>query len=210
MDIREILKLIKPKKLLVIAFIVVFGGLGAAANYYFPHTYYATGSIFVKRTIYPYSNDHFTYEGYYGQQAALAYTNSVISIIESEDIRAQTLKKIGKDVNERNLRKYAKRIKTRKIGPQVVEVITKEKSEDKALELWNAVVDNSTQNLTRLGNTTDPFVGMVKISETPVLKTGYRDIYTFTATGLSLGFVLALLYLTISTYFSNYIPKKKR
>lgn len=183
------------------------GVLGVLAYYFLPLRYYATGSLFVRRSIYPYSEDHFTYEGYYGQQAAMAYANSVIGLIESDDVLAQTLSSLDMEVDQTSLRKYHKKIRTVKSGPQLIELITKEESPQEAEALWQATADSTIAAINNISRVNDPFVGVLKVSEQPVVKEGYRDLVTFSLAGAGAGLVLSLLYITIFTYFGT-DPKK--
>ncbi len=209
MDLKELLITIKKERILVFILTILFAFVGLAANYLLPPWFYASGSLFVKRAVYPYAEDHFTYEGYYGQQAAIEYTNSIISLIESEDVRAATLQKLGADINEKNLRTYDKKIKTTKAGPQVITVTTRGKTREDAEALWKSVTDSTLASVTKISSANDPFIGITKISEKPVLKENYTDPSVFSVTGMLIGFALSTLVLAVKSYFSDLKKQRK-
>ncbi len=203
MELREMTKLLKNHVKLLLVSIFVAGALGAATYYFLPTRYYATGSLFVRRSIYPYSEDHFTYEGYYGQQAAMLYANSVIGLIDSDDIVAQTLTSLNMPVDQNSLRTYHRKIRTVKSGPQLIELVVKEEDAQKAGELWQAVVDVTTTAMNNISRVNDPFVGVVKVSDEPVIKEGYKNLPVYSLVGAGVGLCVSLFYLVLLSYFRS-------
>jgi len=207
MELKEILKFIKKNLRLLLLFMFLFGAAGVLAYYFLPTKHYATGSLFIRRSIYPYSENHFTYEGFYGQQAAMFYSNSVVGLIESEDIRAQVLTSLSIPVNEKTLRQYENKIRTIKSGPQLIGLVTKGDSPQQAEELWNAVADSTIGTMNSISRINDPFVGIIKVSEKPILKESFRDLPIFALAGIGLGFILPVGGLALISYLKS--TKKK-
>lgn len=189
------------KWILVTAF--VGGVIGLGLNHFLPTKYYATGSLYVRRAVYPYAEDHFTYEGYYGQQAALSHTNSVIGLIESEDIRAKTLTDLSVPVTEKSLRQYDKKIKTAKNGPQIITLITKELTAESAIALWTALADNTITIMENINQRGDPLLNVVKVSELPIVKKSFREAWVFATVGTLLGIFFSSAVITTSGYLRN-------
>lgn len=206
MELKEIFNFYKSNFKVILGTTILAGLLGVAGYFLLPRKYYASGSLFIRRSIYPFSENHFTYEGYYGQQAAQAYTNSIMALIESEDIMSYALKNMNIEVNEASLRKYGKKIKVVKDGPQLIGLVVKEKSEEEATNLWEAITNTSAATMNNLSRQNDPFVGVVRIAEKPIVKTGYRSIPVCVVVGMSMGFLLS----TGVMVLINYIPVKKR
>jgi len=207
MELKEIISFGKKNIKVLLASMVFMGTIGVLAYYFLPLKHYATGSLFIRRSIYPYSENHFTYEGYYGQQAAMFYANSVIGLIESEDIRAQVLNTLEVPVNEKTLRKYERKVRTIKSGPQLIGLVVKEESPQKAEELWQAVADSTINTMNNISRVNDPFVGVIKVSENPVVREGYRDLAVYVLVGIGLGLILPVSYLALFNYFKS--SKKK-
>lgn len=197
MELKEILSFLK-KHSKVITIGSMLGAIIAIAAYFlFPPKYYASGSLFIRRTIYPYSDNHFTYEGYYSQQAAMFYANSVVGLIESEDVLSQALTSMGIAVDEKSLMKYARKIRTIKSGPQLVGVVVKGNNENETKQLWQAITDITTKKLDEINQRGDPFMSIAKVLDEPIMKKDYRDVYLFTIVGLTFGFLLSSFYLAL-------------
>lgn len=206
MELTKIIEFFKMKIKYIAAATIFSGILGVAAYFLIPAKHLATGSLFIRRSIYPYSDNHFTYEGYYGQQAAMSYANSIIGLVESDDIKALALKQLSIEINEQNLRKFDRKIKTVKAGPQLVELVIKEKSSDEAKKLWNAVADSTINVMNGISRQNDPFVGVIKVSEEPITTQTYRSIPICVVTGAGLGFIFSTLALALANYF----PTKRK
>ncbi len=207
MELKEMISFGKKYIKILVASMVLMGIMGALAYYFLPLKHYATGSLFIRRSIYPYSESHFTYEGYYGQQAAMSYANSVIGLIESEDIRAQVLNTLEIPVNEKTFRKYERKIRTIKSGPQLIGLVVKESDPQEAEKLWQAVADSTINTMNGISRVNDPFVGVIKISEDPIVREGYRNPVIYVLVGMGFGLMLSVSYLALFNYFKS--NKKK-
>jgi len=207
MELKEMINFGKKNIKFLVAATAFMGIVGALAYYFLPIKHYATGSLFVRRSIYPYSETHFTYEGYYGQQAAMAYANSVIGLVESEDIRAQALTTLEVPVNEETLRKYKRKIRTIKTGPQLIGLVVKENSPQEAEKLWQSVADATINTMNGISRVNDPFVGVIKVSEDPIVREGYRNPVVCVLVGMGFGLMLSVSYLALFNYFKS--NKKK-
>ncbi|MFA5776607.1 MAG: Wzz/FepE/Etk N-terminal domain-containing protein, partial [Patescibacteria group bacterium] len=73
----------KQKILLVFAVSIFVGLLGAGVSTILPNQYTAKGLLIVTRKADELSKEVFTYEGYYAQQNAGAYTATFLSILQS-------------------------------------------------------------------------------------------------------------------------------
>ncbi len=199
MELKEITKkLIANKKTLCIA---AFIGLllGFLLNV-LPHNYSIEGSFFVKRTAEAPNTQVFTYEGYYSQQTALAYTNSVIALLESTDLLKETLTNLQIPVTETTLRKFSKNIDVKKAGPQVITLTVKDKNPTSGQALWNEmanVLNKTTNDVNAKG---DPNLSVSKILDQPVVKEPYNPLALYLLGGLCFGLLLGAFYITLKEY----------
>ncbi|OGC46514.1 hypothetical protein A2V49_00495 [candidate division WWE3 bacterium RBG_19FT_COMBO_34_6] len=207
MELNSMILFLKKYRIKILLVGILSAIVGIALFFLLPVKYYSSGSIFVKREIYPYATDHFTYEGYYGQQAAMSYTNSVIGLIKSEDITARSLIQIGEVVNEKNLRKYMQKIKAVKTGPQVITIITKGNTLSDAQSLWGAVSTSIISTMQKINSQNDPYVGLIKVSDEPITKESFKNIYVSTTVGFLLGCLLAMVIFSIKNYLTSHKRK---
>jgi capsular polysaccharide biosynthesis protein len=208
MELKELFAFFNKSIRLIFISTILFGLLSIAVYYFYPVKYYASGGLFITRTIYPYQNTHFTYEGYYGQQAAIFYTNSIIGLIESEDIGAQALGAVDQPVTEMTLRELSKKIKTEKSGPQLVTLIVKGKTQEGAITLWQALAQTTINTMRKINTEGDPFVGVAKVSETPIVKESYRNLPVFILVGMGMGCLLSVSLLAVKISLQDQ-PKQR-
>lgn len=199
MEIKDLLNYYaKFKK--VIALFVLFGGLLGASFYFLPKKYVATGSLYITRGVEESSESFFNYEGYYGQQAALSYTNTVAALAESLDIREKTLEKLGIPASEEMLRKYDRRIKVTKSGPQLVTISVKETQFNDAEKLWSTLTDTLIEESGRINQEGDYKLNIAKVSVPPVVNKEFNYLPLSVLVGAALGGVLALFGLGIRSW----------
>jgi capsular polysaccharide biosynthesis protein len=202
MEIKEISKkLAKYKRVILLS--VLAGLLIGIAYNFFPQKYSAQGSLYIKRTVENNPNTYFTYEGYYSQQVAIAYTNTIVALAESTDIRSKALTSLKIPVTEKNLRYYARSISVKKAGSQIITITVKGNDQESADKLWNSyanVLINTSDEINKNG---DPNLSVSKISEQPVVKEPYRSIWVFGLAGAVLFGIVAIFILSVKEYFTG-------
>jgi len=193
MELRTIIKKIKKYKFSFLASVAV-GALLGIGIYFLPSKYIASGSFYIKRGI---SNQtgYFTYEGYYSQQTALSYTNSVIALIESLDVKKMVLDKMKIESTEKNLRWLSRIISVKKTGPQLISVTVKGKTYEQAQTVWNKISETLLVTTFQLNKDSDPNLMVTAVSSQSVVKTTYKSLVLFGAAG-------ALISLTLFSFFT--------
>lgn len=166
---------------------VVGGLLGMVAFYLYPFGYVAQGSLFVTRKTDTNLRQDFTYEGYYARSSAGEYTETVIGILESVDIRKNVLEDTGLVINRKSLSSLSKNLTVRKKAPQVIWVGFKGHSSDYTKSIWNSFVDNTIKTSNRLNEEKgDPNFSVTRVGD-PVVIEQYNNLIVFTLVGLLLG-----------------------
>lgn len=200
MELKEIVKTLR-KYNRTLAASAVAGLLLGYLGYLAPKPYYATGSFYIKRSVDTTRFNYFAYEGYYGQQAGLSYTNTVMALFESLDIRYMALTNINLPTDIYNLRKYSEMIKVKKTGPQVITLTVKGWTPQKAEDLWNSMAGTTIIKSRQLNINGDPLLSISKISENPVVKVQYKPLWVCLAFGLAAVPLLVIFYLSLREYF---------
>jgi capsular polysaccharide biosynthesis protein len=198
-EIKEIIKTIKKRKRMLALVGILGAALGIFVYFYIP-SYIATGSFYVTRTTQKESPEYFTYEGYYSQQTALAYTNTVIALLESHDLKSKTLRTLDLPIDERRLRKLDKNAKVKKSGPQLVTLTVKGKTKRNALDTWLAMSENLLNTVIETNKEGDSSLKVLKITEQPIMKEGYRSIQLNILAGFGLSSSLAAFIVILKEY----------
>ena len=202
MELKDIIKFFKKYKIKISLNTLLLAILGAISYFLIPTTYISAGSLFVGREIQPLSDEFFTYEGFYSQQAASSYTNSIVGLIESEDIGAKVLTETGTQVNNTNLRKYFRKVRVKRIGPQVITILVKDKSAHQAQQIWHSISNNITLTASKLNAANDNALDVQKVSETPIVTETYKSIWINTAAGIILGFLGSIVIFSLKEYLA--------
>lgn len=201
MEIREIIKKIRRNKVLL----GIFCFLGLLAGFVFfilPPTYTASGSIYVTRKAED-SGTFFTYEGYYSQQSAIMYTNSVIALAESSDVKDQVLKSLGMPRGATNLRKLNNSIVIKKTGSQIININVKDKDSNKAQKIWEELSNSIIETSKNINEDSNDNLSVVKVSEKPLIRKNYKPPIIIGLAGLLLGFSIGILIISLKEYFRD-------
>lgn len=201
MELRDLIKkLISHKKILIV--FALSGLLTGFAIHAYPAKYVSTGSVFIGR-ITDKNTSFFTYEGYYSQQTALAYSNSIIGLLESSDLIRKTTDSLGIEYNEVSARKLKKDISVTKAGPQVITVNTRGNTAEESSLLWEVLIQNLDEATSQINTQSDPALKIFKISKEPVVKKVYKPLWAYLVVGTILSSSLGVLYITSREYFKE-------
>jgi capsular polysaccharide biosynthesis protein len=199
-DLKDILKFTKKNAIKITAVGLFFGLLGVAVYYWVPTKYLASGSIYVKRSVENGEGKYFTYEGYYNQQTATSYTNTVMGFLESIDVRSQSLENLGFDVTESSLRRLGKQIKIKKAGNQLITLSVKDISPQYAQALWLELARNTISTAQTLNSNSDPALQISMLKDLPVVKEVYKNVWLNFFIGVALGKLIAIIVLAFKAY----------
>ena len=197
------LNFFKANALSLLLVSLVFGIAGVGLYYGLPVKYVASGSMYVKRAIEDGKGTYFTYEGYYNQQTAIAYTNTVMGLLESVDIRSKALQDLNMKVNEFSLRKLGKQVKVKKTGNQLITLNVTGASPQYAQALWTALALNTVNTAETLNKDSDRFLTISLVNQAPVVKEAFRNVWLNFFAGVGLGFLSTTMLLGVKTYLKE-------
>jgi capsular polysaccharide biosynthesis protein len=198
MELKRLFKAIAKNKKTVLRYGLLGLVVGIIA-YAWPAKYLTTGSFYVKRGV-DASNEFFTYEGYYAQQAALAYTNTVIALFESVDIHSSALANTGVPVNEKTLHQTGRNTKVKKSGPQIVTLTVTGNRESDSKILWESLAQETTQAISRINSNGDYRLGLSAVSAEPVTKKQYKSPLVYIPASILLGLGLGIFINSLKEY----------
>lgn len=200
MELNRIIKNLGKYKILYIVCLVL-GLLGGLGFYLLPKTYISTGSFYVKRSADTLKFKYFEYEGYYAQQTGISYTNTILALFESMDIRFEALDKLNLPTDMNSLRKYSRLIRAKKAGPQIITLTVTGKDLEETRTLWETVANVTLEKNKQMNVYGDPLLSVSKISENPVVKEQYKPLWMCALGGALLLPALATFYFTLREYF---------
>jgi capsular polysaccharide biosynthesis protein len=201
MELKKCLTVISRYKIILVISIFV-GALFGGIYYLLPNHFTATGLLYVRRSIDSSMFKYFSYEGFYAQQTAQSYTNTVFALLGSVNIRSAALKKMGIADTEANLFRYGMMIKSKKVGPQIINLTITGKTSKEAGDLWNAVGETITESVKSSNNLGgDPNLSVVKMGDSPVVRIQYKPLWACLPVGSVVLFTFTLLLISAREYF---------
>ena len=193
MEVKDIVTFLKKNYLHILLTGLILSSACAVLYYAIPATYDATGSFFIKRGVDSNSTgDYFTYEGYYSQQTALSYTNTLTGIFESEDIKSKALMDLGTEVNEWSIRKLGRNMRIKKSGPQLITLTVKGNTPQSARSTWLAITKATITTANFLNTNGDSKLTISQLNENPVVKMSFRNLYVNILVGFGMGILLSI------------------
>jgi len=198
MEVKEIFKIINKHRKAIYTY-AILGAMIGVLIYFLPSKYISTGSFYIKRAT-DVNKDFFTYEGYYGQQTTLSYTNTVVGLLESVDLQSKALSTLNIPIDEISLRKYAKYIKVKKSGPQLVTLTVKGKTFIDSKSMWEAVADELLAVNQQLNINGDGSLNVSKVSAQPVVKKEYKSLWLNIPAGILLALGAGIFIISLKEY----------
>lgn len=203
MELKKLINIFKKNYISLLTSLVLGLVIGLFC-YYLPQEWYATGSLYITRKVNNTVEGYFSYDGYYGQQTALTYTNTVLATLESKDMLSSALKEMNINVDDKTLRKYNKNITGKKEGPQLITFTVKGNTAMEANNMWKYLVSNSTNKLHEINmNTGDANLNINKVLAEPVVTQLNYPLYLYLLGGALTLLFINLIRLTMQTYLKE-------
>ena len=203
MEFKVMLEILKKNIRFILMYSFTGALIGITAFFFIPQKYISSGSLFVTRQIEKNITEYFSYEGYYAQQTAQLYTNSLTGLVESVDVKSETLKKMYVPVTEYTLRELSKNLRVKKTGPQLVSIIVKGHSYENSQEMWNSLVNATLESVQKINEKSDPMINVSKVAETPITKEEYRNVFLNVTIGTLVGFCFSFFIYLFKKYINE-------
>jgi capsular polysaccharide biosynthesis protein len=201
MEIKDMYKkLIKHR--VDLGFSLIIGILLGVILYFLPSKYVASGSFFVERKISTESGV-FTYEGYYGQQTAITYANSILSLMESVDIKKIVLETNKIPLTPKNMNMLDRIITVKKVGPQVISLSVKAWTYEEAKRLWNSVSNITVASAYEINKNGDENLSISPLTPQPLVNLPYKSSYLYATVGALISFTLVSFFICLKEYFKS-------
>ena len=184
----KIFKIYSENKIKILTATILGILIGSIAGFFTNNTK-ITGSFYVGRKTQNVDEVTFTYEGYYGQQNALSYTKTVLALLESQDIKFQTLNTLQIKQNVKNLNTLSRKISVKNPGPQIITITIKGANQEETRNIWDSYTNVLLGNIKYLNQKSDPNLSLTPINSEPVVLNYSKPIAIY---AISMGLLLGL------------------
>lgn len=212
MELKDFYLFLKENITKISASSLFFGALGVVFYFLLPITYKSEGVIYVNRFPLERISSNFVADtrffseaegSFYAQQTALSYTETVIGLFESVDVREKTLETLDISVTEESLRKLKRITGVKSTAPQLITLSVKSKSEGDASEIWKSLTNVTFETVKRLNEQGDPGFSIMVVNENPVVHAAYRNLYANLVVGVAFGLMGSTFVFALSKYLKE-------
>lgn len=187
MELSNLLQKFKQNTGLILgtAFTVAIIASLLAQNLY-PH-YVASVRLYIFKDTQEAPAGDYSYDGYYAQQFAEAYTDTVVGFLETTETIAQAVDATGNSQTE--LRSFVRAVDVEKTAPQLIVVQVSLKDEEMARDFVASISDIAIESIDSVNAEHDTEISVELVNENPLIE--HRTI-PFPLGGI-VGFLIGLL-----------------
>ncbi len=203
MELREYVRIIRRSLPLLVILAAAFGLLAFLVSQNLPTTYTASLTLYVKRQATEASADYYTFDGYYSQQAAEKFTETVVGFLESKDILLASAKLADLPTDQESLGQLESSIKIKQVAPQLVTLQVEQADGEEAKKFCTALAQATTERINLLNQTGDKAISVDLLNSEPLVEKNTPKIVLNSLVGILVGTLLAFLYAFLKEYFKS-------
>lgn len=198
MELQQLIKLILKSKTVVFGTTLVFFLVGVAAAFFQPVQYEASVAVYIRHEDGKVSGQYYTYDGYYSQQAAKEYTDTVLGLLKTTDLARGAVEASNLDINPKQL---LSQLKVKKVSPQVIIVSLNRPTQAEASKIVQSVVATTREKVQSLNQQYDNKFVVDSVGSSPLLLSVRPPWQVYLPVSLLLGFGFGLLLASVRAYW---------
>jgi len=202
MELREYIKIVRKSLPSLIILAAGFGGLAFLVSQQLPTTHTASLTFYVKRQATEAREDYYTFDGYYSQQAAEKFTETVVGFLKSKDILLASAKLANLPTDQESLGQLEGSIKIKQVAPQLVNLGVKQEEAEMAKTFCTSLAQATTERINLLNQTGDKSISVDLLNTEPLVDKNEPHTIVNTLVGILTGALIALLYIFLKEYFT--------
>lgn len=201
MELAKLLQSVKNNLLLLLLLGVVTAAIaGGIANSIKP-TYTAGLTVYVQKPVENPSSGEYTYDGYYAQQAAEAYTDTVVGLLESQSIISKAAERLNR-TSAKDLEAYTRAVTVEKSAPLLISLKATTESADEASTLVKEVFIAAKGQIDQQTSNGKYVVALV--DEVPLVQQNRLPVALVALVGAMLGMTLGIAGLFLKEYLKEH------
>lgn len=168
MELKHYLKILQTHWKTIVASAVALAVIVGVVSAYWPTRYKSELTVYVQRVPEDPPAGDYTYDGYYAQQAAEAYTDTVEGFLQSREIIRQALQASNLPTDAHQIRRVEKRLHVDKVAPQLIDVALTMETQAEASSLVKAIAQATSQRAKALNQQENEAVVIELVSAEPL------------------------------------------
>lgn len=202
MELREFLFLLRKNLPTIVLIALITGALALAMALRLQPTYHATLSVYVQKVPEQPTGGDFTFDGFYAQQAAESYTDTVIGLFESHAIYVRALQITGEEPDFSAVKRMERQTNIQKVAPRLINLEIRSYEEDEARTLAKSLFMAVSGRLDELTSTDNADLNMriSAVSEDPLMSLSQPRVALYTIIGVLAGAFAATTLFLLKEY----------
>lgn len=200
MELKDFIKVLAKsfKAQLVVG--LIFATAAYISVFIVPPKYKASATLFVTRQAEEVNDSYFTYEGYYAGQTAEKYTDTVLGLLKSLDMKRKALENLGKPFTDADLAKLDKSIVVKRVGPQLIYFSVTSGDSKYAQDIWLLLARSVITQSAKLNVMGDGRLSTDIVDERPIVSEVVRNPIIFFVGAFLLGSFLVVFIKSFKSY----------
>ncbi|MFH1598098.1 MAG: hypothetical protein ABIB97_03425 [Patescibacteria group bacterium] len=200
MELRDHLRIISRGKVFIIIFTVLVVAASLVILYYKPPVYRSSISFSVNRVSRT-TTEYYEFDGYYSISAAELFSQTLMSWFMTPSVLLEIYEKADIDPQIKSLSSFANRFRARQYASQNIVVSFKEKTEEAATKISEAVVNTVQTKASELNQTSDQQSLFEVVGSKPVIVAEKLTYLLIGMISLIGALVLSIVLVYIFRYF---------
>ena len=184
---------------------VVGGSIAATAA----DAYMDSVSIYVQKEAAPPNANYFTYEGYYAQQTAAAYTETALKLLENDEIVKRAAESAGLPTDVGSIAGLKGNVVSKLEAPQLIKIDVTMPSRDQAAGLAEGLSQAVRTRTAEINRTGDASLSIEQVNQEPYVILVRPLIWLYVTVGVITGLILSALAAAFWTYLRHHYAKGK-
>ncbi len=170
MELRQLLKKLWSARLFIVMGSVILTLATYMISLSLPVNYRSSLNLYVSRRIQEPSDKYYTFDGYYSQQAAERYTQTVIGILQSREVLRGAAASASLPIDEVFLKQLSRAVRVREDAPQLISLMVTRPNREQSAALNLGLANAAIGKLTTLNQTGDRDLTIEEVSANPIVE----------------------------------------
>lgn len=202
MELKVLLQVLRKHLLLIVVSTLIAGGLALLISLRIEQSYVSMLSIYVQKIPEQPIQGDYTYDGYYAQQAAESYTDTVVGLFESPAIISRALELAGRPADAVDVKRFSRKLSVEKVAPLLVDIAIKHQDETESKMLIKSLFAAVDGRISELNE--DVAVNLAiqidVVHEEPLVSLSQPNNVLNTLVGLLLGLFASITFVVLKEY----------
>lgn len=203
MELRQLLKKLWSARLFIVGGSVILALATYLISLSLPVNYRSSLNLYVSRRIQEPSDKYYTFDGYYSQQAAERYTQTVIGILQSREVLRGAAASVSLPVDEVFLKQLSRSVRVREDAPQLISLMVTRPNREQSVALNLGLARSAIGKLTTLNQTGDRDLTIEEVSANPTVEI----LHPMPRLNSLLAFIFGLTAFSLFTGFFSYLKE---